>query len=72
MRTSHFLNMSLLSFEERQFIINCFFENNKSFTVVNRKYHAKFKSRYQYSKVISKLLNLKQKSLKKFSKLFLI
>jgi len=39
MRSSHFLNMSSLSFEERQFIINCFFEINKSFILVKRKYY---------------------------------
>ena len=31
MHSSHFLNMFSLSFKEKQFIINCFFENNKSF-----------------------------------------
>ena len=35
-------NMPSLSLKERQFIINCFFENNKSFIVVKREYHAKF------------------------------
>lgn len=71
MHISHFLTMSTLSLEKRNFIVNCIFENKKSLIMVKHKYYAKFKGIYHSSKLsTSKLLSENAKAFKKVVTIF--